>query len=227
MTPKLFGLAGDYSTGNTERTFTLVATLLQKLANLQLFDLHEAHFDQLNPILVREQANLKKYVDFLTELEAPEDSEAIVVKMQIDLDLMVARMCRHIADHLKPLEEALPAKLVVVFLGELEVVFEEMKFLWKKFKNNQQKRRKESVFVQSAPPTPPRDRSAFLRERSEPERVKRRHSFSLERLTLVKSNSKGESRREKALSMSDCRTNSKTDLMDADTEVSKEEEGDT
>jgi len=174
-----------------------------------------------------QQANLKKFVDFLTELEAPEDSEAIVVKMQIDLDLMVARMCRHIADHLKPLEDALPAKLVVVFLGELEVVFEEMKFLWKKFKNNQQKRRKESVFAHSAPPTPPRDRSAILRERSEPERVKRRHSFSLERLALVKSNSsKGESRREKALSMSDCRTNSKTD-MDADTEVSKEEEGDT
>uniref|UniRef100_A0A6B2L1H9 Ras-GAP domain-containing protein n=1 Tax=Arcella intermedia TaxID=1963864 RepID=A0A6B2L1H9_9EUKA len=193
MTPKLFKLAGDYSTGNTERTFTLVAQLLQKLANLQLFDPHEAHLDKLNPLLLKEQENMRKFIDFLSESPDPVDEKAINVAIPVDLDLIVARLCRKFSEHLKPLENSLSDKMVVLFLGELDLVFEEMKFLCKKFKNAQQKR----LESHTAPSTPVRERAQLLR--GEPEKVKRRHSFSFDRLGIVKSQT---AKRDKSLSFS-------------------------
>jgi len=198
MTPKLFGLADDYSTGNTERTFTLVATLLQKVANLQTFDPHEAHFDAMNDILLAEQVNLKKFIDDIcTSEKYDEDLERSNNMHQIDMDLILARLCHYMASHQAALEQALPDKYIVSFLTELDIVFDEMKFLWKNYKNQQSKKREhhiQLVLTQSAPPTPTIKRekvSTHVHITHKEAVVKRRHSFSLDRLSLVKTQSKG------------------------------------
>jgi len=198
MTPKLFGLADDYCTGNTERTFTLVATLLQKIANLQTFEPHEAHFDALNDILIAEHVNLKKFIDELCTTEKlDEEAEAAnTLREDIDLDLILARLCHYLSSHQAALEGALQDKYIVTFLSELEIVFDEMKFLWKNYKNQQSKRREtqlQMALTQSAPPTPTIAREkvrTHIHISHKDAVVKRRHSFSLDRLSLVKNTSK-------------------------------------
>jgi len=196
MTPKLFGLADEYLTGNTERNFTLIATVLQKLANLLLFDPHESHFDAMNDVLAAEQANMKKFIDTLSSNDSDIEDNLSTHINEVDLDLMVARLCRYISAHQSTLEEALPDKDIISFLGELDSVFGEMKFLWKNYKHQQVKKRDNQLhstaFTQSAPPTPisrEKSRTASFRE-IEGQKVKRRHSFSLERISIVKTNSK-------------------------------------
>jgi len=193
MTPKLFGLADDYSTGSTERTFTLIATVLQKLANFQIFEPHEAHFNQINPNLESEKANMRQFVDILSSTDTPVDDQAIHVTNIVDLDLMAARLCHHISAYQKALEDALPDKVIIAFLAELSLLFDEMKFLLKKFKKDQNKKRKNMDFTQSAPSTPPNiivEKMDRFRSPFKPEVVKRRHSFSLERLSLTKNKDK-------------------------------------
>jgi len=141
------------------------------------------------------------------------------VKVPVDLDLMVARLCRHIADHLTPLDKALPAKYVALFLGELEVVFDEMKFLWKKFKNDQSKKRtiRDVSLVQSAPAAPRErmEKAPTLKDKADQaERVKRRHSFSLDRLGIVKSHGKIGRDKTGTVSENVSRANSRNDLTE-------------
>jgi len=198
MTPKLFGLADDYSTGNTERTFTLIATVLQKVANLQLFEPHESHFDSMNEILIAEHERLKKFLDQICTMEDhQQDNDTNILVNEIDQDVILARLCHYISSHQKALEDVIPDKYIVSFLAELGIVFDEMKFLWKNYKNQQKKRRENPAvhlqFSHSAPPTPTISREnknprSALKEKNES--VKRRHSFSLDRLSLVKSSSK-------------------------------------
>uniref|UniRef100_A0A6B2L1E0 Ras-GAP domain-containing protein n=1 Tax=Arcella intermedia TaxID=1963864 RepID=A0A6B2L1E0_9EUKA len=183
MTPKLFGLAGEFYTGTADRTFTLVASLVQKLANFSLFEPHEAHLDRINPVLEREQENLKKFLHVICDSPHPHDEKAISFKNAFDIDLEVARLCRQFSDDLNPLLDALPAKYIASFLGELDVVFEEMKFLLKKFKNQQTKNRlytksenpHEEIIVRST-------RGKEKDEREKRDSEKKRRSFSLDRL---------------------------------------------
>jgi hypothetical protein len=49
------------------RSLKLIGTVLQKLANLQLFSQKEAHWDKLNPFLEQHFPSYKKFIDELVE----------------------------------------------------------------------------------------------------------------------------------------------------------------
>jgi len=147
MTPKLFNLMEDYAIGNSEQTFKLVASLLQKLANLQIFENQEYHMDKLNPILKKEMPRLKKFVDALcdTEKKDTERTASGITKMEYADETPIARLCTIIEKYSSILETGLPDRTVAVFLRELEDLTNEMQFLNKKFKTDQKRTRKEIV----------------------------------------------------------------------------------
>jgi len=137
----------DYAIGNSEQTFKLVASLLQKLANLQIFENQEYHMDKLNPILKKEMPRLKKFVDALcdTEKKDSERTASGITKMEYADETPIARLCTIIEKYSSILETGLPDRTVAVFLRELEDLTNEMQFLNKKFKTDQKRTRKEIV----------------------------------------------------------------------------------
>jgi len=143
MTPKLFGLLTDYATGNSEITFKLIATMIQKLANLTLFEPRDLHLDKLNDLLERDKEKMKQFVD---EISTPLETLTCTMQVhpQIDLPHALARMCRYISDSIILLEQAIPDKHAVKFIAELSILSDEMEFLGKKFKADQKKRRAET-----------------------------------------------------------------------------------
>lgn len=98
MTPKLFGLLDAFVEGHPSRTFTLVATVLQKLGNLQEFEPREANLDKLNPWMKEQMPKFKAFMDFIcTEsAEAPANPEADLM----DYDSHMASIYRHLTTNL-------------------------------------------------------------------------------------------------------------------------------
>lgn len=81
--PKLFGLSDTYASGTADRTLTLIASALQKIANLTIFEEHEKyslfwslsiinlrHLDLLNEHLVRRHSDMKRFIDLICDFSA-------------------------------------------------------------------------------------------------------------------------------------------------------------
>jgi len=143
VTPKLFGCSTEYSS-TAERYSKLIASLLQKLANLQVFDTRETYLDKLNDLLERDKSKMR---NFVTEISnpahvlplSPDKKKNYSVK--IDIAGVGARLCKYISNNLPKLEQELPDRTVVRFITELQTIYDEMEFLTRKFKADQKKRR--------------------------------------------------------------------------------------
>eukprot|EP01125_Pyxidicula_operculata_P012433 TRINITY_DN4078_c1_g1_i2.p1 TRINITY_DN4078_c1_g1~~TRINITY_DN4078_c1_g1_i2.p1 ORF type:complete len:369 (-),score=103.79 TRINITY_DN4078_c1_g1_i2:157-1263(-) len=197
MNPKLFNLVREYANDSVERALKLLATLLQKLANFQTFESHEAHLDQLNPVLERYNTSLKKFIDTLCDphdntstvseestatgsSSSTHDSEtdddvhnsttgsgsgnAVLLKLhkkpttlvdQSSFLVSLARILKFYTSNMELLTQTPPDKTISKFLVELDNVTEEAKFLGKKFKTDQRKRR-ELTAQHTAPKDSPR-----------------------------------------------------------------------
>uniref|UniRef100_A0A6B2L299 Ras-GAP domain-containing protein n=1 Tax=Arcella intermedia TaxID=1963864 RepID=A0A6B2L299_9EUKA len=150
MAPKMFGLLTSYSSPHSETSFRLLATLLQKLANRQHFDTKDSHLDRFNEFLERDQ---KRLINFIKEICNYQENEPQRTEespnIQPQIPFVLSRFCCCLNENVELLEEHLPDKWVVTFLSELSSITDEMKFLTKKWKTNQAKRRQEAEYQQT------------------------------------------------------------------------------
>ena len=70
LSPKLFGLLRDHPRVRAQRTFTLVAKALQKLANLSTFGRREEWMEPMNKFLNAQKPKFKEYIDQVCDLPA-------------------------------------------------------------------------------------------------------------------------------------------------------------
>jgi hypothetical protein len=68
LSPSLFGLVGEYPTGQAARNLTLIAKSLQTLANFTRFGGKEAYMEFMNTFVEREWRNMHQ---FLSQISAP------------------------------------------------------------------------------------------------------------------------------------------------------------
>uniref|UniRef100_A0A6B2KYY8 Uncharacterized protein n=1 Tax=Arcella intermedia TaxID=1963864 RepID=A0A6B2KYY8_9EUKA len=104
MTPKLFGLLDEYLESQASRVFVLVATVLQKLGNLQTFEEREAHFTLLNPTIVEYSVGLKEFINKISVLPDNENNrKSRRAVVQINFGESVARFCKILFRYLQAL----------------------------------------------------------------------------------------------------------------------------
>ncbi|KAI9900799.1 hypothetical protein N3K66_005061 [Trichothecium roseum] len=70
LSPKLFGLLRDHPRPRAQRTFTLIAKALQKLANLSTFGKREEWMEPMNRFLNAQRPSFKEYVDAVCDIPA-------------------------------------------------------------------------------------------------------------------------------------------------------------
>ena len=70
LSPKLFGLLRDHPQTRAQRTFTLVAKALQKMANLSTFGKREEYMEPMNRFLTTQRQKFKDYIDQVCAVSA-------------------------------------------------------------------------------------------------------------------------------------------------------------
>ena len=63
LSPKLFGLLRDHPRNKAQRTFTLIAKVLQKLSNLSTFGKREEYMEPMNRFLTTHRTAFREYID--------------------------------------------------------------------------------------------------------------------------------------------------------------------
>ena len=70
LSPKLFGLLRDHPRPRAQRTFTLIAKALQKLANLSTFGKREEWMELMNRFLTAQRSRFRDYIDHVCDVPA-------------------------------------------------------------------------------------------------------------------------------------------------------------
>lgn len=70
LSPKLFGLLRDHPRPRAQRTFTLIAKALQKMANLSTFGKREEWMEPMNRFLNTQRTVFKDYIDHVCDIPA-------------------------------------------------------------------------------------------------------------------------------------------------------------
>lgn len=70
LSPKLFGLLRDHPRPRAQRTFTLIAKALQKLANLSTFGKREEWMEPMNRFLNAQRSRFRDYIDHVCDVPA-------------------------------------------------------------------------------------------------------------------------------------------------------------
>ncbi|KAL6857522.1 GTPase activating factor [Amphichorda felina] len=70
LSPKLFGLLRDHPRPRAQRTFTLIAKALQKMANLSTFGKREEWMEPMNRFLTAQRSRFRDYIDLVCDVPA-------------------------------------------------------------------------------------------------------------------------------------------------------------
>jgi hypothetical protein len=70
LSPKLFGLLRDHPRPRAQRTFTLIAKALQKMANLSTFGKREEWMEPMNRFLTMQRSRFRDYIDQVCNVPA-------------------------------------------------------------------------------------------------------------------------------------------------------------
>ncbi|CAM1501002.1 Fc.00g101640.m01.CDS01 [Cosmosporella sp. VM-42] len=77
LSPKLFGLLRDHPRPRAQRTFTLIAKALQKLANLSTFGKREEWMEPMNRFLNVQRGSIRDYIDQVCSIPADRSNNLI------------------------------------------------------------------------------------------------------------------------------------------------------
>ncbi|XP_009983651.1 PREDICTED: RAS protein activator like-3-like, partial [Tauraco erythrolophus] len=109
MSPSLFGLVQEYPTEATARTLTLVAKVIQNLANFTTFGEKEAYMGFMNEFL---EHNWSTMTDFLQSVANPESSiHMTTYDGYVDLALELATLHLLLCDIFSSLDQATQQEL--------------------------------------------------------------------------------------------------------------------
>jgi hypothetical protein len=77
LSPKLFGLLRDHPRPRAQRTFTLIAKALQKMANMSTFGKREEWMEPMNRFLNAQKTSFKLYIDEVCDVPADRGASAL------------------------------------------------------------------------------------------------------------------------------------------------------
>lgn len=77
LSPKLFNLLRDHPRPRSQRTFTLIAKALQKLANLSTFGKREEWMEPMNRFLNVQRQSIRDYIDQVCSIPADKSSNLV------------------------------------------------------------------------------------------------------------------------------------------------------
>lgn len=77
LSPKLFGLLRDHPRPRAQRTFTLVAKALQKMANLSTFGKREEWMEPMNRFLNAQRLVFREYIDQVCDIPAERGPQSL------------------------------------------------------------------------------------------------------------------------------------------------------
>ncbi|KAJ3078698.1 Ras GTPase-activating protein nGAP, partial [Quaeritorhiza haematococci] len=96
--PKLFGLTGEHPDSNTARTLTLIAKIIQNLANLSEFEGKEAYMTVCNSFISSQLPNMKQFIDQIST--ARNATSPPCPKPRINLKRETAVIAQYFCDHI-------------------------------------------------------------------------------------------------------------------------------
>ncbi|KFA77267.1 hypothetical protein S40288_01250 [Stachybotrys chartarum IBT 40288] len=88
LSPKLWGLLRDHPRPRAQRTFTLIAKALQKMANLSTFGKREEYMEPMNRFLGAQRQVFKDYIDQVCGIPAERSANSIPASYSTPLTIL-------------------------------------------------------------------------------------------------------------------------------------------